>query len=848
MTFLAPEWFFFIPLLIVIGWKFRMLRLYEPLRLLLLVLLVVALAKPTLKLGNGEMDLWLMVDQSDSTLQKPLVASEEILGILERSKRSGDQVRLVDFAKDAIVREKGDPVFRGGSNSTRIGRAIDYILAQADSEKSNRLLILSDGYPTDTLDTATEKLISSGIVADSRIFPHTFDTDYRIAEVRSPSRIRPGEAFLIEFTILSNDLRNTTIPWEVQRGQAPPLKGTATLDKGKARVRITDRLAASGATAYDLRIIPETADPIPQNNFAHIWVEVTGGSRTLLVTPYPNDPIAPFLKAQGIDVSIATDPKALLPEHLTGARLVILNNVLASELPANFLESINFFVNDQGGGLLMCGGRNSFGSGGYFASSIDALLPVSMELRNEHRKLRTTMSIILDRSGSMSVSTSDGRTKMDLANAGTANAIELLSDQDYVSVHAVDSSPHAIASMCNVGENRQQLLKAVRRIESMGGGIFVEEGIKAGWRQLRKTDAGTRHLILFSDANDSEQPGNYKQYLADMQKEGITVSVIALGSPGDSDAELLKEIAELGGGRLFFSDDGSDLPSIFAQETVSVARSAFLKDITPLSPTPGWTQIAAKAPAWPASVQAYNLSYLREGATTACISGDEYQAPLVAFWARGAGRTAAVSFPMGGEYSDALLAWDGYGDFTQTLCRWLMGNGTPEGFALKAKLQGERLELELLYSDDNIPTIAKHAPESAIEISSEGKPRTVQGVWEHIEPGKFRCSFLIDEGEYVRGALKVGQHTIPFGPIAMTTNPEWEMSPTQKEEFVKMISLSGGSERHDLTEIWNEPRAIKQREITPYLVWVIFALALADALLTRLGISLLPGRKKPKAA
>ena len=101
----------------------------------------------------------------------------------------------------------------------------------------------------------------------------------------------------------------------------------------------------------------------------------------------------------------------------------------AFEIPGDFLAALDFFVNEQGGGLLMAGGKQSFGSGGYFESSIDQLLPVSMELKNEHRKLAVAMAIVMDRSGSMGASVDQGGkqlTKMQLANTGAAKAIELL--------------------------------------------------------------------------------------------------------------------------------------------------------------------------------------------------------------------------------------------------------------------------------------------------------------------------------------------------------------------------------------------------------------------------------------
>ena len=107
-------------------------------------------------------------------------------------------------------------------------------------------------------------------------------------------------------------------------------------------------------------------------------------------------------------------------------------DVPAFRLSREFLGALDFFVREQGGGLLMAGGENSFGSGGYFASSIDELLPVSMELRKEQRKLATALAIVMDRSGSMNASAGAGLTKMDLANSGAARAVELLGAMDAV--------------------------------------------------------------------------------------------------------------------------------------------------------------------------------------------------------------------------------------------------------------------------------------------------------------------------------------------------------------------------------------------------------------------------------
>ena len=81
-------------------------------------------------------------------------------------------------------------------------------------------------------------------------------------------------------------------------------------------------------------------------------------------------------------------------------------------------------------------------------------------------------------------------------------------------------------------------------------------------------------------------------------------------------------------------------------------------------------EISPREPKWLPEVDAYNLSYLRAGATAALVSNDEYLAPLVSYTRMGAGRSMAISFPLGGVLSERARAWGEYGDFAQTCGRW----------------------------------------------------------------------------------------------------------------------------------------------------------------------------------
>ena len=87
----------------------------------------------------------------------------------------------------------------------------------------------------------------------------------------------------------------------------------------------------------------------------------------------------------------------------------------------------------------MTGGQKSYGPGGYFKSPLERVMPVSMEMRREHRKLSVAVVVALDRSGSMAMPAGGGREKIDLADLGTVQVLDLLSPMDEIGVFAVDT-------------------------------------------------------------------------------------------------------------------------------------------------------------------------------------------------------------------------------------------------------------------------------------------------------------------------------------------------------------------------------------------------------------------------
>jgi hypothetical protein len=433
------------------------------------------------------------------------------------------------------------------------------------------------------------------------------------------------------------------------------------------------------------------------------------------------------------------------------------------------------------------------------------------------------------------MSAGGGKSKMDLANTGAARAVELLGDMDQLCVFAVDSSPHKIVPLTQIKQNKKKIIGKIRRIRSQGGGIFVYTGLQAAWKELKQSNAGTRHVILFSDAADSEEPGKYKQLIEEMEKGGCTISVIGLGTPKDSDAAFLKDIAKRGKGRCFFTTSPAEIPRLFAQETVTMARSAFLTDPVGTKPTGKWSEISAKPFAWPGMADGYNLSYIRPDATPSLATTDEYLAPLVSHARRGIGRTAAVTFPLSGKYSEKIRSWPQYGDFIQTLTQWLMGDILPPGIGLRHRLEGTRLTVDLLYDTDEwAQKFAIHPPRIKL-LNGEASVAPYEVAWKRIAPGRFSLSRDLGEGTLIRGAIQTGEHAIPFGPIIVGSSTEWAFDPDRLAELRSVSAQTGGRELIDLSQAWLRPPVIHSADLRIPLAIAALVLILLDALVTRTG-------------
>jgi uncharacterized membrane protein/Mg-chelatase subunit ChlD len=836
VSFLFPELLLLlVPLLVLYFWRGTARALNGAARIAIVVLLALLAAVPLAPLGGRGVDVIVVADLSRSMPADSRARSLEIVRLLEQRRGLGDRVGLVTYGREARIErlpeefsETAEFVQQVDRDGSDLGGAIGLAASLIPRGRPGRIIVLSDGEATGSpAGAAAHDAASRAIPIDVRAFSRGEAADIAVESIDVPGVVDEREPF--QFTASVTTDRTVDAEAVLRRDGLEIARTTRTFEPGSTQLTFRDVIDRPGVSRYRLELAA-SGDRVPENNLGDGAVRVEAPATMLLVnaTGQP-DNLSRALAAGKLRV-VTTTPAAM-PRDAAGLlayRAVILENVSASQVGPQTLAAITRYTTDLGGGLLLTGGNGSFGVGGYFKSALDPHLPVSMEINNDHRKLSLAMALALDRSGSMAAPAGDGRTKMDLANLGACAAIETLGPMDEVGVIAVDSAAHVVSPLTSASE-KDRICHDVRSIQSMGGGIFTYTALVTAATMVQESNKGTRHIVLFADAADAEEPGDYERLLERLGPTGITVSVIGLGSETDSDAAFLKDVAARGQGRAHFTGTVEDLPRLFAQEAITVARSSFITDPTPARVLPDMVLLGELPGAFP-GLDGYNLTYLRPGATMGVVTTDEYQAPVLAFWHRGLGRIASLTAEVHGEYSQRLNAWSGFQGFAVGLGRWLLGGDPPTGVQATIDRRGGqgivRVELDPDRarggpSDERTAVATILAPGDA----AASEPQRLPLTW--VGEDTLEAQFPIQRAGLYLGAVQLGSGgVLPLAPLSLPYSPEFEprADPTEGAKTLAEIArISGGRERLAWDDVF-DARRLRNRQVRDLVIPIALVL------------------------
>ncbi|HUR29450.1 MAG TPA: VWA domain-containing protein [Planctomycetota bacterium] len=786
-------------------------------RAIVLALLVLALGAPYSKRGDVGRDLVVVVDRSRSMPAEGDRAALEWIQLAEDAKKNGDRAGVVAFGRNAAVERLAGAAGRFGGfqksidgDGSDLGLALDTAVDLIPNDRPGSILLVSDGESNghDAL-AAARRAAARSVRIDVRVVARDGTLDVSVERVELPDEVSAGEPF--QFSAWVRASARVEADFELERDGVVLSRGRRELAPGLNRLLFRDRAGKAGIARYHLRLAAE-GDRTRENDVGLGCIAIVGPKPVLVLNhDGTRDALVTALAASSVPVEVAAPESVRLDRvRLASFRAVVLENVAAGRLGLSGLKALDDFVRERGGGLLITGGKASFGLGGYHKSAIDELLPVSLEMRQERRKQGVAMAIVMDRSGSMSVEVSPGVEKMQLADLGAAAAIELLSPLDSVGVIAVDSSAHTIQPLTRV-DDVEQLVQTVKKIRSEGGGIFCYTGLYAGAAMLDEAEQKNRHLVLFADSNDSEEQDGCEALAEKLVASGTTVSVIALGTEADSDADFLKRLAVSGAGAIYFTESPEELPRLFAQDTLTFARTTFVEEPTATRATGdlfalGNLGASAEELGFP-RLDGYNLTYVRPDASIGALTLDDSAAPVFAFAQRGLGRVAAFTGELGGTFGQDVVAWPRFSSFFVTLARWLVGQEEPNDLFASTRREG-REAVVALEVDANAATPPDTNQLLARITDPSGRVREL-GL-ERVGEGRFEARFPLERDGISLGTLRVGdKRFVTLPPIALPYSPEFEkaLDAAAPERLMRRIAEeSGGTQVATAAEAWRGPR------------------------------------------
>jgi Ca-activated chloride channel homolog len=431
-----------------------------------------------------------------------------------------------------------------------------------------------------------------------------------------------------------------------------------------------------------------------------------------------------------------------LPTSLREAErydFIVLSDMAAERVSLTQQETIEQYVRDLGGGFLFAGGERGYGLGGWHHTTIERILPVRMDAEKRRDEADVAMALVIDRSGSMT------GLPLEMAKQAAKATADTLAADDLLEIIAFDSQPTRIVRM-TPAKHRARIQNDIARIQA-GGGTEIFPALDAAYQALTTTRAKKKHVVLLTDGQ-APQNGIHDLVQA-MSAENITVTTVGLG--GGVDENLLRTIAEVGGGRFYKVADPQSLPRIFTRETEMVSRSAAVEEyFQPRLTTPADFLRGLDVGSAP-FLHGYVATKLKAPPAQQILES-ELGEPILARWHVGLGYTMAWTSDVKNMWAVEWLRWPAWGQFWGQLVREHMRQKKRQVYDMRAEIDPAtghvRAALDATGADDRFQNgldawLAITGPQPNGDTRKLAMPQTAPGRYEADFPLDRYGSFLL---------------------------------------------------------------------------------------------------------
>jgi len=680
------------------------------LRTAVMLLVIFAIAGVQWIWSSEKLTVIYLLDQSDSipVAKRQLMFEFAIQSVKEhRQSKRQDRAGLIVFGREASIEippfDEDLPninrpeSFFGKSDATNLESALKLAQASFLEDSAKRIVVLTDGNQTlGSAESTAQQLSDTGIGID--VVPVRLDskTEVLVEKIDVPGYVRQGQT--VDARVVINryseagDAKDIDGRLRVIRrigNQSEVLAdGPYTLDRDINVVPIPHKVEETAGYTYEAEFTTDDPanDTITQNNRATAFSYARGKGKVMLIedgaTPGNYKQFVDALRRNDIDVDVR-DTRNLFSSlvELQSYDSVILAG--APRTSGDDTTQIVSFTEDQidmlvqsaqqfGMGILMLGGPEAFGAGGWTNTKLEKAMPVNFAIKNSKVEAVGALGMVMH---ACEIPEGNHWQKM-ISKA----ALDALGPSDYCGVVQYDMSGDkwlwgtGSRGLLPVGPNKS-MMKSKMNAMMPGDMPDFDSALKLAMAGLKVTPASLKHMIVISDGDPTPaSAGILAQYIA----AKIKISTVAVGSHGAAGHSELKRIANKTSGNYYVVNNASALPKIFMREARRVARPLVFEPeggVQPVITQPH--EILSGIPGPLPTIKGFVLterkdSPLVEVPLRSPKPTEQDTATVLATWTYGLGRTAVFTTDAGNRWAAGWVDSPYYDQFFSQLVRWTM--------------------------------------------------------------------------------------------------------------------------------------------------------------------------------
>jgi uncharacterized membrane protein len=726
-----PWWLVLLPLLLppLVLVSFRSLAGLGPVRRFLAIalrssvvtLIVLALAELQTVRRSDRLTTMFLLDASQSVPRESQGPALEYVNQATRKRRKDDLAGLIVFGKGPRVESPPAPTEMNlpGIESTidpeytDLEAAIKLALASFPEDTARRIVLLSDG--NENRGHALEQALAAkalGVEIDVLPLEYHYDREVLVEKVSIPPDVKKGDTVNINVVIRASEPTSGTLQIfqkaDNYRAPAPGNEKPVPIDlrRGINVFNLKQTITEPNFYTFTAEFIParDSGDRRAINNVAEGFTHARGSAHVLLIegTAGEHAELVRALRENKLEVTTLAAPSRIdgsgavggdpLPIDLAQLQpfdAVILGNVPKEAFTESQHQLLESNTHDMGAGLIMLGGRDSFGAGGWMNTPVEKALPVDMQIKALKVQGLGAMVMIMHAS-----EIAEGNYWQKVVSKAALGA---LSSYDHAGMIHWEGQEAWLFALQPIGGGRNAMLRAIDRM-TPGDMPDFDPSLQMAMRGLTGVkDAMTRHIVIISDG-DPTPPTNAVMNQLVWNKITVT-AVLTSAHVNDGGAlNVMRNLATRTKGRFYNVTNPKALPRIYQKEARTISRPLIFEQDTPWTPKVNYlsepvTGLPANVPPITGLVlTSVKENELVEVPLTSPLPAGQVN-PLLAHWTYGLGRSVAFTSDAGRRWAKQWPDWASYTAFWSQVVRWSLRPADRGNLSLSVRREEGRIKV-----------------------------------------------------------------------------------------------------------------------------------------------------------